>query len=320
MPIMAGTPPPASTRQAQDNEDSNVSSPLSDVEDKDAENEEIDSINAAKQIGGNDAQDSDSNLSDANDTEADTERLYDTPQTQRQKDIVLEKFNSGSVFDRTPNKSRKSIAIDGGEATAEDQASSDLEDQESDIEMASSQGDPDESPSKPAKSSNTSSNEALTSKTEGRKRKRSPGADQSDPDQPLRKRTASVGAGEQEQQDDDTIIPDDEAPSTNTQSGEHSATEDVGEPSSRRAGQSRDEGPGKDARSSRKTTRNGMKRRGSPLPGGDDADQYDIPHEDGADVMLEDLDQRDDDHAMDGELEDDGDTAVKNDEEGKRSY
>jgi len=94
--------PPPSPSAMLDHSSSNVSSPLSDVEDKDADPdvvdldlrkrnssplsnanlEDDDGASAAGTGSGSDRNDDDSNLSDVdiNDSEAETERLYDTPQ------------------------------------------------------------------------------------------------------------------------------------------------------------------------------------------------------------------------------------------------
>ncbi|KAF6830174.1 transcriptional regulatory protein dep1 [Colletotrichum musicola] len=257
MAATATAPPALSPGQATlDHDDSNISSPLSDVEDKDGEGESLDGMQIdPPQSNHDDALDSDSNLSEANDTEAETERLYDTPQAQRHKDVVVNQFNDGQVFERTPSKLQKTFSVDGDEDSLSDR---------DDVSMTSSH--PDEaSPTKPRKSTELASGENNFETADSKKRKRSPVAESSEPGQPSRKRTASVVPQDQEQQKNDVDTHDEEAPSTNSHSGDHSATDDnVPDLPPMKRGPSRDgHSPVKDSQITKKVTRNGSKRKGN---------------------------------------------------------
>ncbi|ODA78285.1 hypothetical protein RJ55_05666 [Drechmeria coniospora] len=230
---------PVEAGAAVDLMDSNVSSPLSEVGDGDANDEEIehlrlDSRNDAgdnSSVSGDEAPhdhkgatDSDSFLSDAasdlnsdaNDTEAETERLYDTPKNQRQRDVVVDRYNNGQIFENTPSKLRRTSRMGDGDNE------SDSGDGES---VASSRVEGAESPAKPATTNDTSVDEDVKHDSQERKRKRPPAVDIPDLDQPLRKRTSSLGPPEPDAGDvtplngDDTMV-------ANLPSGVPSAAED----------------------------------------------------------------------------------------------
>lgn len=217
-----------------DHEDSNISSPLSEVDDKDANDEDInlnigheedEQADEEADDNGDDesslteedvnepsareASDSESALSDArsvaasdaNDTEAETERLFDTPQNPRHRDVVVDQFNDGHIFEHTPSKLRRGVMVADDEEKAHNGSVSG-----DDASVASSRGNEDDSPSKPATTNNTSVDEDLQNESQDRKRKRSLVGDHSDSEQPLRKRTGSVGAADQAED-----VPADEA-------------------------------------------------------------------------------------------------------------
>ncbi|KXH48667.1 hypothetical protein CSIM01_13024 [Colletotrichum simmondsii] len=259
MAATASAPPALSPGQATlDHDDSNISSPLSDVEDKDG-GESLDGMQLDHTRPDHDeALDSDSNLSEANDTEAETERLYDTPQAQRHKDVVVNQFNDGQVYERTPSKLQKTFSVDGHD-DGDDDSLSDRDD----VSMTSSHGDLG-SPTKPKKSTELPTTEDDPENTDSKKRKRSPVAESSEPGQPARKRTGSVVPQEQDQHKNDVEMHDDEAPSTKSHTGDHSATEEsvLELPHSKR-GPSRDgHSPIKDSQITKKVTRNGSRRKG----------------------------------------------------------
>ncbi|ETS05763.1 hypothetical protein M419DRAFT_72256 [Trichoderma reesei RUT C-30] len=210
----AALPPVAAT--GGDLEDSNISSPLSEVDDKDANDEEIEHMHLDRdhlsagpdEAAGTDnaGSDSDSALSDAasdvnseaNDTEAETLRLYDTPQTQRHHDVGIGRFNDREPFEHTPSKLRRPL-VNGDDADDDDDG------EEDDV-------DENESPTKPItvtpkeeKSSRGDSHE--------RKRKRSAAAEhQSDLEQPARKRTGSISAADADGDDHLAAAEDDATP------------------------------------------------------------------------------------------------------------
>ncbi|KAL0936428.1 transcriptional regulatory protein dep1 [Colletotrichum truncatum] len=303
MAATASAPPALSPGQATlDHDDSNISSPLSDVEDKDG-GESLDGMQLdPPQTHHDDALDSDSNLSEANDTEAETERLYDTPQAQRHKDVVVNQFNDGQIFERTPSKLQKTFSVDGDDDSLSDR---------DDVSMLSSRGD-EASPSKPKKSTEPTSADGNSESIDTKKRKRSPIAESSEPGQPSRKRTGSVVPHEQEQHKNNVEMQEDDAPSTNSHSGDHSATDDnVLELPPNKRGPSRDtHSPVKDSQITKKITRNGSKRKGNVTEiqdhEGHDGDARDDSRGD------EDTRAHDDDQA---EQEGDDDAETTHDEE-----
>ncbi|OLN97014.1 Transcriptional regulatory protein DEP1 [Colletotrichum chlorophyti] len=286
MAATASAPPALSPGQATlDHDDSNISSPLSDVEDKDGEGESLDGMQLDHRPDLDEALDSDSNLSEANDTEAETERLYDTPQAQRHKDVVVNQFNDGQVFERTPSKLQKTFSVD----TIDDGDDDSLSDRD-DVSMTSSRGD-EGSPSRPKKSTEHPFVEDHPESGDNKKRKRSPVAESSEPGQPSRKRTGSVVPQEQNQRKGGVEMHDDEVPSTNSHSGDHSANEDhVPElPSTKRGSSRENHSPSKDSQITKKITRNGSRRKGNA-------------------VEAQDLEGNDSDARNDGRGEDDAGT------------
>src|SRR5436309_1038503 len=79
------------------------SSSLSDIEDKETEQDELD--------GGDFENDVES---DANDTEAETERLENSPHNQRKlKDVVLNSQDESRMYERSPNKLQHPFRVGG---------------------------------------------------------------------------------------------------------------------------------------------------------------------------------------------------------------
>lgn len=268
---LSSSPPPR-----LDNSPSNMSSPLSDVEDKDADHEEMElrmRLHAPDRLGTpkrsshgadedsdvDEESDDESKLSemDINDSEAETERLYDTPQKEKTtRDVLGVRSGVGSrqfvdrrdrVFERSPSKLQQQLQaeLDAENGASDNESLSEAEEEEDDDELsrASSEAQPDpkptkdrprRSPSQPKKKSEpiasaTSSNSNLTSQEsqDSRKRKRSSVAGQSEQEQPLRKRTGSIGVREGDFSANDAVIADDEGGvSTNPQSGTHTGEED----------------------------------------------------------------------------------------------
>lgn len=127
-PPLLSIPPP----QIEPLSDDDGSSPLSDVEDKD---DDPDDLHDDDHLTNNENDDLSfpDNQSDANDTEAETERLYDTPQqVTRHRDIDLDKSADAMVYERTPSKLRQEAKASGRSNDYQDTPLSD------DISMASS--------------------------------------------------------------------------------------------------------------------------------------------------------------------------------------
>lgn len=245
------TAPPAVSRSSPpiiDHSPSNASSPLSDVEDKDADGDEMDfdlpspratSLARQRQLEDLDAgspslstgtDGDESRLSDAdiNDSEAETERLYDTPpKNTAGRDTVYRAHEPGvqvflerrtRPFEPSPSKLQRQLKArtDEGDDGSDNESLSDADDD--DASMASNepeQGaeqDGSRPPSPVRKTSQSAKKDAApttdTDKddaTDTRKRKRSSAADQSD--EPLRKRTGSVVAPERDFSADDAATP-----------------------------------------------------------------------------------------------------------------
>lgn len=266
-PLALSSPPPP----LLDNSPSNLSSPLSDVEDKDAEVEEADmdmrdhnTMHGTPKRNGIDGDvdsdaasesDDDSKLSevDINDSEAETERLYDTPpKISAARDIVNTAGDDAGrrrltdrrdrVFERSPSKLQQllqaGIEVEGANS-AQNSASEAEEDNDDDVSMASSEPelhpvkDPQlRSPSLVKKGLVSSSADPAASQLarknsiESRKRKRSTLAENSESEQPVKKRTGSIDPTNRVFPADDIALADDEGVSTNPQSGDHTAEED----------------------------------------------------------------------------------------------
>lgn len=333
-----GTLSPSGAGEA-DLEDSNVSSPLSEVDDGDAndddiENMQIDSRNndaenssvSGDELPGektkNLGSDSESALSDAgsdenseaNDTEAETERLYDTPRNQRQRDVVVDQYNQGQVFEHTPSKLRSAARLIGDDNNDRDDESLSGDD----ASVASGE----DSPTKPPGSKDTSVDGEGKRDSLERKRKRSPMADQSESDQPLRKRITSVGATEtgadadadaDAEADVDTPINDDTTPAI-PRSGDQSGGEEDDASATVQEAATDSERPEKETRAPKKITRNGSKRKGdsgNTTPGDTPGPDTNGEQVDTAD---EDTEHRNDDIGGDA---DEADAAAKSIEEGK---
>ncbi|KAH8675423.1 Sds3-like-domain-containing protein [Xylariales sp. PMI_506] len=196
--------------------DDDGSSPLSDLG---GSQNDLDQLDESPNM---DISRDDESSEDGNDTEAETERLYPTPQNpSRQKDV----FADGQVYERTPTKLRQ-------ETTARNAGLGDDEDDDdeplSDAEPSIGSSPPGLSGPPPPAVEKLSSPTldvlaaaAAHQEPENRKRKRSSMPnEQSEADQPLRKRTGSAAAAEQQDLEGDVAMGDDENPSTNAYSGD----------------------------------------------------------------------------------------------------
>jgi hypothetical protein len=241
MAATASAPPPLSSPAlgVADHEDSNISSPLSEVDTKDDNDEDIehmnldhddeDSVRRSPRKKPPPASDSDSVLSDAhsdvpsdgNVTEAETERLYDTPKHQRQRDVVVDQFNEGQVYEHTPSKLRRTANLHN-----DDEDESVIDDDDA---STASPTIGEESPTKLAITHNAEEEDEHKNDAQERKRKRSPGADQSETEQPLRKRASSEHATDANtpQQPEETILQEDVPTPAHESTGTHTPAEDT---------------------------------------------------------------------------------------------
>ncbi|KAK7970669.1 hypothetical protein PG988_009742 [Apiospora saccharicola] len=211
------------------------SSPLSDVEDKDDEHDDLSLLDQHQELKHVSVEDdthlSDGDLSEANDTEAETERLYDTPQTAtRHRDMTLKQNAGEQGFEYTPTKLRKTTAAHP-EPDMEDEEDDDILSERS---INSSPPPPiAHSPSPPVIEKLPSptldilAEAAANQEAEGRKRKRpSLHAAQAD-DAPPTKLAAPTSTEQAKDSDGDVTMADEEDPRFHSNSGEQSADETV---------------------------------------------------------------------------------------------
>ncbi|KAI0388020.1 Sds3-like-domain-containing protein [Hypomontagnella monticulosa] len=204
--------------------DDDGSSPLSDVEDKDGDTEDLHDLNDIISRNHDEDASSADDLSDANDTEAETERLYDTPRNPtRHKDVVLKQSTEEQTYERTPSKLRRHNTRTGKRKGEDDGTL---------FEEASIASSPPAQATKMSKKNQSPILdilvEAATQEAESRKRKRSSmPVENSEPPQLLRKRTGSVPVPSRQDMDGDTPMADDEYLSLHMDSGEHSADEAI---------------------------------------------------------------------------------------------
>ncbi|MBE3049320.1 hypothetical protein IMZ48_43835 [Candidatus Bathyarchaeota archaeon] len=297
MAAAAPAPPALSTSHVADGEDSNLSSPLSEVYDKDDELDDPDTM-TLDHPDPEDPEDSDM-LSEANDTEAETERLYDTPQVSRQRDLVLSQIDEEDATDTTPTKPPTHFL--GG-------AARDADDSLSDVDMSAPPSSPPEEPSSPIKPMRSPSPDEDRSLPEAKKRKRSPVADRSDSETPLRKRTGSVGIFSQEAAGKSLETPASDAKHTEPKSLQSSAGASPGELDEGAEGEQREDSPAPAPVVTKKMTRNGSKQAKAAIVNGAD-NQEDEP------LVENDVEGRKDDEGVEADVEEDLDAAAKHDEE-----
>jgi len=218
-------PPPLSIPppQIEPLSDDDGSSPLSDVEDKE---EEPNDLQEEERLTNNENDDLSlaDNQSDGNDTEAETERLFDTPQqATRHKDVVLGPSADAIIYERSPSKLRQTA---GSNNDAEGTPLS-----YDDVSMASSPpAQPtDESEKVQSPTLDILAQVAAIQEAETRKRKRlSLPTEVAEVEQPPRKRAGSAPTTDQVTADGDATVIDEDETSLNIISGEHSADEGTG--------------------------------------------------------------------------------------------
>lgn len=259
-------------------QDSNVSSPLSEVEDRDADPDDMDIDTHSNHTDGVDPldsgkdraqgpahpprDDSESNLSDieTNDSEAETERLYDTPRKNNSQagnmttvpnlESKQSPLNPNRTYQRSPSKLQSQVQA-RIEAESGDDDNDDLTDERHDADdedkgsIVYNEGDSDEeeggNPGKPAQMQRNKSQESHivasstlagslsdNSSADSRKRKRSPVAEQTSSNQPPRKRAGSIPEIADDSSSLSKVMSEDVAPdnSTGNKSAEQTADEE----------------------------------------------------------------------------------------------
>ncbi|TLS29308.1 hypothetical protein PpBr36_00149 [Pyricularia pennisetigena] len=240
---------------------SNMSSPLSDVEDKDGDDDLMEQLmrKNVTSIGHSEREtpaqsehddsvaddDDESNLSevDINDSEAETERLHDSPSKMKEfggsttpkADRAGKRFLNTRErdFQFSPSKLKQQTRA-GGVSDQENDAASDSDKDQSDSDLSTPSGHSKDALGSPhddkhnttVDSGPVSADTSTTSSLDTRKRKRSPATETVEPDQPAKKRVGSV-APAADASDDLTIRRSTaEATPTNTHNGDQSE-EDV---------------------------------------------------------------------------------------------
>ncbi|KAG5804957.1 hypothetical protein H9Q74_005705 [Fusarium xylarioides] len=329
MAATASAPPPLSSPAlgVVDHEDSNISSPLSEVDTKDDDDEDVehmnldhddeDSVRRSPRKKPPPTSDSDSVLSDAhseipsdgNITEAETERLYDTPKHQRQRDVVVDQFNEGQVYEHTPSKLRRTANLHNDE---EDESAIDDDD--------ASTGSPtigEDSPTKQAIAHNAGEEDEHKNDAQERKRKRSPAADQSETEQPLRKRASSEHATDVNtpQQPEETILQEDGPTPAHESTGTHTPAEDTDASPQKRSNNRETDLAERLSRVVKKNTR-GSKRKAAATVADLDPDTDSGSHDGARDSARgTDVDHHDE---ADADADEDVDSATAHDEELER--
>jgi len=353
---------------------SNASSPLSDVEDKEADadagemeldipkhkssslsnvnlDDDDDDDDEASIARSRTPSEIDSNLSevDINDSEAETERLYDTPPKAADRtassgagwDVTGGNgkhflANRDRAFEPSPSKLKQQLRShagalkNGGRGGGDDeslsghQGDSGQEEGEDDNVSEASSG----SISRTAAVSNSEDTTFLSGRdvlakrvdsaaallsalgSDGRKRKRSTAADLSESDQPLRKRTGSVGKGDGNAGDEDA-----EDVSTNPPSGDQSEPDDDAVTQTR---QKEDQDDAMDEGTTmRKPKRHGSTTQTASIEDGPYGEEAGAPSDKdgGTDLTRPDRAPRADDDRLEVDLDEEAEAASKNEEE-----
>lgn len=206
--------------------DADGSSSLSEIEDKDGEQDEDP-----------EASDGLSDVSDGeNDSEAETERLEESPNKFRlHQDVVLSSQINNQTYERSPSKLNKQITTDDHEEDEEEEPLSDDEisvDESPESPKSPALDEPEIEPPTAATSLQDSSGEGKTSLSvmdpDTKKRKRSimaGGVVDEDIEEPLRKRTGSVLTPGDDYAIEDDINPEEEVDNSNPISGDVSGDE-----------------------------------------------------------------------------------------------
>lgn len=299
LPTMAAAAPARPTLSTNhpgaDGEESNLSSPLSEVDDKDEELDDPDAMNLDRPAQQEDPSDSDG-LSEANDTEAETERLYDTPQVSRQKNLVLGQIDEEDGAETTPSKAPAAIVTG---------AARDADDSLSDVDMSAPPSSPPGEPLSPTRATHPSA-DAGSPLSRSKKRKRSPVADRSDSEAPLRKRAGSIGASNPEEAGK-LSAPGDGKPEE-LKYVESSVIASPVERDEGAEGAQREDSPVPEPVVTKKVTRNGSKQAKAAIANGPD-------NQEGEGAVDNEVEGRKDDEGLEGDAEDDADSAAKHDEE-----
>ncbi|KAI1435704.1 hypothetical protein GGR50DRAFT_294418 [Xylaria sp. CBS 124048] len=315
MAIGDTAPPPLSIPppQIEPLSDDDGSSPLSDVEDKDEDPDDLqdDEIQTHNE---NDDLSLPDNQSDANDTEAETERLYDTPQQiTRHRDVAPLQSTHARVYERTPSKLRPDAKTGSGNTHRGTVLSDDG------ASMASSPpGQSIEAPEtlQSPPTLDILAEAAATQEADIKKRKRSSLVDATEGEQPLPKRNGAIPITDQSVADGNTNRPDEDETSPNNNSWEHSADEGIdataGDDEAGRD-ESAQQTPANHHTSVRKQTRSSSRK----LKSAGEITEVDVPTGESLDGIApeEDETHTGEDEHMDVDVDEEAEAAQKNEEE-----
>lgn len=365
----SGTAPPiamANPPHSLLDQDSNVSSPLSEVEDKDGEPDDmdmdmhsnhtdsIDPLDTGKGRAPAPAHpphdDSESNLSDieTNDSEAETERLYDTPRknntqagnisTVANDDTKQSPVNPNRTFQRSPSKlqsqtqagiepesydeDNEDFTDERHDADDEDKGSIVYNEADSDEEEGGDRGKASQIQRNKSQESHIVASSTLAgslsdnSSADSRKRKRSPMAKQTDLNQPLRKRAASVPETADDSSSLSKVMSEDVAPdnSIGNKSAEQTADEDdedVAMKDAEDVADSVEKPPSEPVRAKKPKRNNTKKRKGS------EENAEEVHDAEGAAVAAG---HTAEEEHVEPEIDEEAEAAHRNEEESKEEY
>jgi hypothetical protein len=238
---------PASFATAQDarSDLGDGSSSLSDIEDKEADQDDIEDGDSEEDIE-DDLDNEDENdvdmESDANDSEAETERLDNSPhKLRKQKDVVLSSRAESQTYERSPSKLQHESTADGEgdeeEEEEEEEEIDDLSEEEGSIDESVKSFPPDDAELDSTTATTSLENSSGEGKTLGvpidtasKKRKRSllperRSIEPDDPEEPARKRTGSAAGRGEEYAIDDAASTNGDIGTSNPISGDISDAE-----------------------------------------------------------------------------------------------
>ena len=298
--------------------DGNGSSSLSDIEDKDEPEQDLDI--------------SDEELSNAydgeNDSDAETERLEDSPNKLRaHKDVVLSSQNGTQVYNQNPSNLHDQIRLDEQNEEDEDDRLSDDEVSLRDSPKSSIHEDPE--PTTVATSLEDSPGEKhqmlSTIDNDTRKRKRSIMAGSGlgdDDDGPQRKRTGSIIAAADEYAIEDDEQPDEEVDTSNPVSGNMSGDEERddqedGVPQELEDRVTAEEEPSETMQIPSSPERRGRKKKKAVKNDTSNEEDGEVALDDDPALNGEDEVQNGEEDGVDNEGDDEAEAALKNEEERK---
>lgn len=215
--------PASQEEELSDNEDG--SSSLSDIEDREADQEGMDLATSDIENA------SEGNDSDDNDTEAETERLEDSPHSARKhKDVVMRSYNESKTYERSPSKLQNQLL-----AAANEDEEPHTGDEDSGSESAKSPSDDEDDHNPPTAPTSLDSavDEQKPYKTpdgQSKKRKRHTimdggVADEDENNEPANKRVGSImdgGNAYLEEEEEDALV-DEDVENPNNVGGEDGA-------------------------------------------------------------------------------------------------